>query len=333
MTLEFRDLNGEHFELLCGRLLQANGLSLDYKTPRSRDIGVDFVGSVSAGNGGGVTYIVEVITTRLPTFTFAQIRGAAENLHRFRDLIGADQLLLMAGSSVSARGRAELERYDIDLWDDSKIEALLSEYPDVASEFESLIRQYDKVQRRVVDPFATDVRGSELAKMLTDLPTGRDHWREYEDICIDILNHVFQGILGTPAIQSTSEDGLDRRDAIYPILNGNSSWEAIRSDCRTRLAVAEFKNFTDSPGQTEVESIQQYLFVKGLRTFGILCARKLPSDQAKIARRRAWMEFDKLIVMLSDSELIEMLQLHAIGEDATSIIDDQLNAFFLTLTP
>lgn len=332
MPFDIRELSPEHFVLLSGRLLQANGLSLDFKSPRSRDIGIDFVGSVT-GVDHSPTYIVEVIATRLPVFPFARVRQAAEHLLRFQDLVGADQLLLIAGSGVSDRGRAELKHHDIELWDEAKILELLGHFPKVKAEFEALLTQYAKVQRRLLDPFASDQRGSDLASMLTALPAGRDHWREYEDICIDILNHVFQGMLGTPAIQSSSDDGLDRRDAIYPILNGNSSWEAIRSDCRTRMVVAEFKNYTDPPGQKEVESLQQYLFDKGMRTFGILCTRQLPSKQADIARRRVWVESNKLIVMFSDNELIEMLQLKAIGEDPTVIVDDQLNAFFLTLTP
>ena len=330
MAFNFRTLTPEHFELLCGRLLQANGLTLDYKSPRSRDIGVDFVGTVT---GGDISYIVEVKTTRLPVFPFAQVRNAIEHLERFQDLIGSDHLLMIAGAGVNQRSRDELEKHGIELWDEQKIEELLGIYKEVAVEFETLTTHYENVQRKLADPFVSDARGAELAELLSKLPPGRDHWRDYEDICIDILNHVFRGMLGTPAIQSSSDDGLDRRDAIYPILNGHSSWDAIRSDCRTRLVVAEFKNFTDAPGQKEVESIEQYLFVKGMRTFGLLCSRKLPSEQASIARRRAWMESDKLIVMLSDSELIDMLQLTAIGEDPTAIIDEQLNRFFLTLTP
>ena len=333
MALNFRELSPEHFELFCGRLLQENGMTLDLKSPRSRDIGIDFVGSITGGDELSPTYIVEVITTRLPTFPFARIRNAAEHLLRFQELVGADELLLIAGAEVSPRGREELSAHGIELWDEVKINELLGYHPAVATEFESLVTQQQQVENRLADPFASDQRGAELERLLITLPPGRDHWREYEDICIDILNHVFQGMLGPPSIQSTSDDDLDRRDAIYPILTGNSSWDAIRSDCRTRMVVAEFKNYTAPPGQKEIESIQQYLYVKGMRTFGLLCARELPSDQAAKARRRAWMEFDKLIVMLSDAELIEMLQLKAIGEDPTAIIDDQLNAFFLTLTP
>ena len=330
MPFDFRNLTPDHFELFCGRLLQAEGFTLQAKSSRSKDIGVDFVATTDSGK---TTVIVEWRYIRLPTATFAHIRKGIDHLLRYRELVGGDRLLMIANSSVNARSRQGLEEHGVEIWDVDEINRLLTKHSSIATEFQGLTDQYDRLHQKIDNPFSSDERGAELAGLLHDLPPGNNHWREYEDICIDILNHVFNNTLGTPTIQSTSDDQLDRRDAIYPILNGNSFWDAIRSDCRTRLVVAEFKNYTEPIAQKEVESIQQYLFVKGLRTFGILCSRKLPSQSAKLARRRAWMEFDKLIVMVSDAELTEMLQLHAIGEDPSSIIDDQLNEFFLTLTP
>jgi len=97
--------------------------------------------------------------------------------------------------------------------------------------------------------------------------------------------------------------------------------------------VAEFKNGDSVPTQKEVESLQQYLWPQAMRSFGLLCARKGPSDSALLARRRAWVENEKLIVILSDSDLLEAINLRAAGGDASEIIDAQLEEFFATLSP
>ena len=97
--------------------------------------------------------------------------------------------------------------------------------------------------------------------------------------------------------------------------------------------MSEFKNYSESISQREVEAIQQYLFGKAMRNFGLLCSRSEPSDSALVARRRAWMEFDKLIVFLSDEDLKDLIRARSLGENTAEVIDTQLDDFFLTLSP
>jgi hypothetical protein len=174
---------------------------------------------------------------------------------------------------------------------------------------------------------------AELQSRLVNLPAGKAHWRAYEEVCTDVLNLLFIPPLGSPAIQSRSGDGLDRRDAIYPIRAGAPFWDKIGSDFRTRMVVAEQKNFVHPIRQTEIESIAQYLFDDAFRMFGILCCRKAPSESALVARRRAWRESKKMIVILTDSDMLEMLELKAERKDPERIIELQLHAFFSGLSP
>ena len=97
--------------------------------------------------------------------------------------------------------------------------------------------------------------------------------------------------------------------------------------------VAEFKNYSESIGQREVESIQQYLYVKARRMFGVLCTRRQPANSALLARRRAWVESDKLIIICSDDELKDLIRARSFGERPTDVFDAQLQDFFLRLAP
>jgi hypothetical protein len=90
----------------------------------------------------------------------------------------------------------------------------------VTQQFEELLQ----VQRKTESLIAGSIESpgdNEIAKQLIQrlegIEKGRPGWRAYEDACIDILNYVFLPPLRTPRIQSSTEDGLDRRDAIYPI--------------------------------------------------------------------------------------------------------------------
>ena len=150
---------------------------------------------------------------------------------------------------------------------------------------------------------------------------------------MEILNYAFFPQLGVPSVQSRSEDGLDIRDAVFPIAGDHAFWQEIKRTCSTRFMVAEFKNYTESVRQREVETIQQYLYSKGMRMFGVLCSRNQPSELALLARRRAWVEADKLILLLSDEDLKDLVRAKSYGEKPTDVLDAQLGEFFLRIAP
>ena len=251
-----------------------------------------------------------------------------------QELVGASRGLVIVSSDLSPRAVKQFAQHDnISVWDRSKIAELLKKHPDILEEFFTLAQMKKSIRRRIDDPLAQDPRATELFEQLAIVEPGREHWRDYEDACIDILNYAFIPPFRVPRIQSISEDGLDRRDAVYPISIGNPVWDRIQTECRTRMVVAEFKNLSDAPGQKEVESIQQYLYPKAMRSLGFLCAREPASEAALKARRRAWVEAGKLIVLLCDDDLQEILLLKAMDENPAQVIDGQIDEFFVELCP
>lgn len=327
--MQWANLSPEQFELLCGRLLQAEGFNLISPSGRSRDIRLDFL--VNPPNQD-VLWVVECKHHR--SFLSLAARKATHKLLASQQLVGASHGLLIVSSNLSPRSTEQLAQYDnISVWDRTTLQELLERHPVIRDEFFLLTQVQTSIRRRIGDPIAEDPRAAELLEQLSRISPGRDHWREYEDTCIDIFNHVFIPPFRTPRIQSISEDGLDRRDAIYPISIGDPVWDRIQSECRARMVVAEFKNLADAPGQKEVESIQQYLYPTAMRSLGVLCARRSASEAALKARRRAWVESDKLIVLLCDEDLQEILALKAMNDNPAQVIDAQIDEFFMELCP
>jgi len=274
--MNFAALSWEQFELLCARLLQAEGFALLAHSGRSRDIGVDFLVSPPEG---GQKWVVEWKLTHRPVAATPIIRKGVQQLLAARELLGADRLLLIVSADipVSLADWIGQQGY-FHVWDRTVLLELIEKHPYVRAEFQALIDSQQKIEEKVLDPLARDARAAELIGRLQGTTRGEEAWREFEDICVDILNHAFIPPLGTPRIQTRSEDGLDRRDAVYSIGNGHTFWENLKTECRTRMLVAEFKNHDSAPSQIEVESIQQYLFTKAMRSFGILCSRDPPSE-------------------------------------------------------
>ena len=328
--MNLRLLSCEQFELLCIRLLQAEGFELQMQSGRSLDIGVDFILS----SPEHTKWVIEVKHWNRSVTPTVLFRSAAYQIDNARNFLNADAALLIISGQLRP---SLLDSIEVDksfhVWDGSKLQELLQKHPDIRDAFTALIQAQSAIQEPTAEPKLVDARARELLGCLETLGKGEDHWKDFEDLCVEILNYAFMPPLRTPKIQSRSEDGLDRRDAVYSIGHGHIFWDNLRNECRTRFAVAEFKNYTHTPGQKEVESIQQYLFTKAMRSFGILCSRLPASESALKARRRAWLEFEKLIVLLADEDLKEILQAKALGDDPCDILDAQLNEFFTVLTP
>ena len=326
--MNLRDLNWEYFEILVGRLLIEEGYKIE-KQAKYGEIGPDFI----CINPDGTKILVEVQhfrRTRLPAEIF---RRFIHDLKKYKDLTDAKRTLIVFSNGLHLDSLSDAKKIDdLDIWDNTVLNKLLIKYPKIEQEFQCLLTAQKNVSVGLPKQ-DTPKKENVLIEKLKRIKPGRREWRSYEDVCIEILTHTFTPPLSPPKVQSRSEDGLDRRDAIYAIRPGNKIWDALRTECRTRFVVAEFKNFEDEPGQKEVESLQQYLFPKAMRSFGILCSRKRPSDAALIARRRAWVENEKLIVILSDQEMIDLINAKDSENDPAEIIDAQLEEFFSVLCP
>lgn len=327
--MDYSELSPEEFELLCARLLRESGYRLERQTPRSLDMGVDF----SFTDPSGASWVAEVKRLGRRAST-AALRQAAVQLRSMKELSGTANALLIVSMLLPASLKEDLERREqIEIWDAGQLNAMLLNLPDVDRDFQSLIEARSVVRRGVEAPAQLQPRAIELIERLEALQPGRETSQDYEDLCVDILNYVFIPELSVPSVQSRSEDGLDIRDAVYPIGSDRPFWNELKRICLTKFVVAEFKNYTEPIRQGQVESLQQYLYMKAMRMFGLLCSRLPPSDSAHAARRRSWVEMDKLILFLSDEDLKDLIRARSSGDDPTQILDAQLQEFFLRLAP
>lgn len=328
--MDYSKFGGQEFEMLCARLLQASGHKLQRQGARSQDIGVDFTFTDPAGE----SWVAEVKHFTRPKTGTTVLRQAAVQLNSAKQLIGAKNGLLIVSMLLPQNLKDDIEaREGITVWDSRRLSELLADRPEVEQDFLLLLDAHAVARRGLEESTRLDPRAQELFDRLEVLPPGREAFRDFEDLCVEILNYAFFPQLGVPSVQSRSEDGLDIRDAVFPIAGDHAFWQEIKRTCSTRFMVAEFKNYTESIRQREVESVQQYLYSKAMRMFGVLCSRNQPSESALLARRRAWVEADKLILLLSDDELKDLIRAKSYGENPTDVLDAQLGEFFLRLAP
>jgi hypothetical protein len=332
MKFDFSQLDPAQFERLCAALLTAAGYRIkEFSRPGAPDHGIDFFFE----SNDGVRWIAQVKVVRSGRMPMSVLRSAVLDLHNGVITMKAQMALLMVSIPVSTQMRDELPPApNVQIWDADMIESLLDRHHDVQNAYTAYIASKDTLDSFIKSdsPQAENVAADLIAE-LTSTPPGTKSWKQYEDVCVKILNYAFIPPLRIPKVQSRTHDGLDRRDAIYPIGSGHAFWDSIKHQHSARMVVVEFKNYKDPIGQKEVESLQQYLMPQAKRSFGIICSRKQPAKSAQKARRRAWMTSNNLILFLSDLDLQDLVRARADNEDTSRILESQMDDFFITLAP
>lgn len=250
-----------------------------------------------------------------------------------------EDLILVVGNIVSKEiVEKYFEKYKIHIWTLSNILWLFEEYPDIKNEFISLLT-YSVNDLKLEKPCHSLFQeqrnikneGTWKSKLLAIKPGKGERSKEYEDICIEILKNVLGEYLGLWKVQESSNNGLYRFDLCCKIKNGVNQdfFDTIKNYFNTKYIVFEFKNYEKEISQKEIYTTEKYLYEKALRRVAIIISRKGASKNALSAARGCLRENGKLIMCLSDQDLIELINIKEKEEQPTAeffevMLDDLL---------
>lgn len=174
-------------------------------------------------------------------------------------------------------------------------------------------------------------RSTELAEKLTACPPGKDGWKQFEDICLEILCHLFVPPLNGPKVQPKTYSGIDRRDAVFPNRNIgiNNMWGHLIQELDARMILCEFKNYDFCDiGKEEVNQTSCYM-TQPMGKLAIIVCNKTPEKDAHIKRNTIFSAEKKVILFLTKEHLIEMLYIKERGEEPGDLIMDLIEWFYL----
>lgn len=250
-----------------------------------------------------------------------------------------EDMILVVGNIVSKEiVEKYFEKYKIHIWTLSNILWLFEEYPDIKNEFISLLT-YSVDDLKLEKPCHSLFQeqrnkkneGTWKSKLLAIKPGKGERSKEYEDICVEILKNVLGEYLGLWKVQESSNNGLYRFDLCCKIKNGVNQdfFDTIKNYFNTKYIVFEFKNYEKEISQKEIYTTEKYLYEKALRRVAIIISRKGASKNALSAARGCLRENGKLIMCLSDQDLIELINIKEKEEQPTAeffevMLDDLL---------
>ena len=173
--------------------------------------------------------------------------------------------------------------------------------------------------------------GAELRRRLVECPAGRPGWKEFENVCIDTLRFLFVPPLNEPIIQARSYSGIDRRDAVLPNRNLETSnnWGHLYQELHARMILFELKNYDkEEIGKDETNQTRNYM-KQPMGKLGILCCNRQPNESAYIKRNSIFSEEGKVILFLTVEHLKEMILIKERGEDPSDLVMDLIEEFYV----
>lgn len=271
-------------------------------------------------------------------------------------------IVLAVGNIVSEAVKEDCEkRFGIFIWDVKNILWLFEEYPDIKNDFVALLnysvssiplqkpkfpaipKPYPETEgpaqpplyepdadHGMGEPPQKDI-GKELKKELMQIRPGKEDAGKYEHICTEILKHILGDYLSLWKVQEKSNADLYRFD-LYCKINPDADhdfFHMLTDFYKTKYLIFEFKNYAGKITQKEIYTTEKYLYEKALRQVAILISRNGPDANAVTALKGSLREHGKLILCLSDDDLINLIDMKEKNERPTAeyfgdLLDDLL---------
>lgn len=166
---------------------------------------------------------------------------------------------------------------------------------------------------------------------LKNIKPGKKDASKYEKLITDILKYLFEKDLSVWASQLMTDDGLYKYDLVCRINPGNTFWDSLISDFHSRYVVFEFKNYNEQIKQTQIYTTEKYLYKTALRNICFLIARNGADKNAIKASKGVLRETGKLLIILSEKDLLNMVALKDKGDSPSDYLYELLDKYLLKI--
>lgn len=163
-------------------------------------------------------------------------------------------------------------------------------------------------------------------KILKECDTGNEDGEsgEYEKICTEIIQYLFGEQFSNIREQFATNDQMFRMDLLCTLKTGFAFWDFLAKYYRTKFIVFEFKNYDKEIKQNLIYTTEKYLYIPALRTVAFIISRKGFDKNAKKAAEGCLIENDKLIIDLTDDDMLYMVNLKDNGQEPSDYLMEKV---------
>ena len=254
-------------------------------------------------------FIVEA--KAISAMTFHQIELTVRQLEYYHHAFPDAQFILAVPTLLAEEYRHYVYDSGFMLWDR---ETLRMGIPDMALPVCAAPDRYD-----------------ELINKLKHCQPGYADWQVYQKLVGEILTALFCPPLDAISEQNSDADRTNRRDFIIPNYADSGYWPYLRYNYKADFIVVDAKNSSKEIGKDDILQVANYLNEKGAGLFGLIFARYGVSKTAKIHLRRFWESYSKMIIILSDNDVEQMLLSKQSNNDPCQLIIEKIQEFRLSI--
>lgn len=170
-------------------------------------------------------------------------------------------------------------------------------------------------------------------KRLDRVEPGNLKAHEYEKFCVEVLKYLFNDSLSLWEEQKKSNDDLFRFDLICKIKNHikNEFFNTLEKYFSSKYIIFEFKNYIEEITQREIYTTEKYLYRTALRMVAIIITRNGIDKNGMKAIKGILRENGKLIIVLDDKDIKQMIKAKEQGEDYHKVLITKLDHLFVSL--
>lgn len=234
---------------------------------------------------------------------------------------------MLSPLSSAAKDWSE-KQFDVDVWDINILLTKAIPFPELHQGLEAFIAGNPHRLEKPNNDIGVDLI-IELEKHIREKSIYTSS--EYEDLCQRIFTYVFDPTLYGFKKQARTYDGANRYDFICRIKSGQPFWDTLRADFHTKALLFECKNYDEKITADQVYSTERYLFSGALRTVCFLISRLGPDEGCIRAAQGAMRESGKLILLLSNLDLIELIKLKPDDDGPEDYLDEKIWNFIISL--
>jgi restriction endonuclease len=290
---------------------------------RLKDRQVDLIATEKAKNIANqpVKWIVEIKKYRsfVSVGVLDQFYAKATSLK-----IPNSKLLIVTSSDLTKIAKNVAKERDISVWGLKELAENITQ--------EIAIRYFSQiVVSQLREKSKQDTKEDNLISSLKEIKPGKLDWSLYQQTVFDILEYLFCPPLEIPHYELADLDSRNRRDIIFGNDSEDTFWKAVREIYQGHYVVVDTKNYSKKLAKRPIVDITHYLKPYGCGMFGIIVCRMGSGGASDHAIKEQWIGNKKMIVVLSDKDLIEMLEIKKNGSNPVEIIKRKIANFRMTL--
>ncbi|MGO9113491.1 MAG: restriction endonuclease [Thermoguttaceae bacterium] len=319
------------FSAVCRQLLTAEGIVIGPPDhgPNEADHGFDAVGRVLLAEPAGFrrfeNWAFEFKLYRLHRVSVAYLREADSRIGG-RPI---DVLCLLTTDDVTSVGRDMVEdKPRVRIWDRAVLNYLVDRHPEVLRNyFNEYPAAVGELGRRLQpDSSIKTGRLDEFRKRLQECPSGQKHFSDYERLVIDILSYLFQESLGEPKPQDRTLDGKQRRDVLFQNRRVGLLWDRVFHRFDADFVIVDCKNHGDPVDAAVIWDVAKYSN-RALGRFILVVSRFRADASVAGAQVRLYGELNIVVLVLSDAQLLEMVERKERAQSPEDVLQDALDQF------